>query len=533
MRTLWCGLLLCAVMAAPAAAQDEDTRPALPSIYGDTGLWTLPTAEVARKGKVTGSLFLMNEHRPQGVTRLNMFGPTIGFGIADRVELFGSYRAGAVERDLRPIFIPGHVYGGIQHDVPFVDRGWTGIKAGPTFLGAKVNFLSQSRQDPLALAFRAIIKAPTGSKLIQDGKPNAMFDLIVSGEGGGVEITGSGGYIWRKEPDEFMTANSTTFGFGLSFPSRSRLRGLFEATAEIVDNGITIAQTPGVPTGLDGSLRPNISTVDDVGLLRAGLVWQAKNGWFIHGGMSYTLSYASDDIGSRDEPGSPWGYDVRIGFHPGTKKYVPPPPPPPPAPVAAAPPPPAPAPPPNRNPQVTIVCNPCTVEVGKPLSLSATPSDPDNDATTLRWSAPSGTFNPQTGASTTWTAPGQEGTVPLTATVTDARGGTGTATVQAQVTRPPQKTFMFEDVHFDFDKYNLKPEALKILDQAVTTLQQNPEVRLTIEGHCVLAGLDVGERLWLQRHRSVAQERVGAAPLRRGSSTPTPTRSARWAMASR
>jgi hypothetical protein len=249
----------------------------------------MPTAEVARKGKVTGSLFLLNEHRPQGVTRINMFGPTIGFGIHDRVELFGSWRAGAVERDLRPIFQPTNIYGGIQHDVPWVDRGWTGIKAGPTFLGGKVNFLSQSREDPLALAFRAIFKAPTGSQLISDGQPNAIGDLIVSGEGGGVEVTGSLGYIWRKEPDEFMTANSTTLGVGLSFPSRSRLRGVFEATAEIVDNGVAIAQAANIPTGLDGSIRPSVSTADDVGILRGGLVWQAKSGWFVHGGMSYTL----------------------------------------------------------------------------------------------------------------------------------------------------------------------------------------------------------------------------------------------------
>jgi OOP family OmpA-OmpF porin len=54
-------------------------------------------------------------------------------------------------------------------------------------------------------------------------------------------------------------------------------------------------------------------------------------------------------------------------------------------------------------------------------------------------------------------------------------------------------------VHFDFDKYNLKPEAVKILDEAITTLRENPDLRVTIEGHCDSIGtaeynLALGER---------------------------------------
>lgn len=499
MRTLWCGLLLVAVMAAPAVAQDEDTRPSLPTVYGDTGFWFVPTAEVLPKGKISGSLFLENEHRPQGVTRIVQFGPTFGIGLG-RAEVFGSYRGVGVERDHRPIFSASSIYGGVVQEVPFVERGWTGLKGGPLYLGGKVNFLSQSRQDPIALAFRTVVKVPTGSDMVSDGKTNLMFDLIASGEAGPVELSASGGWLYRPQLDEVSTANSTTINFGASFPSRSALRGLVEFHGEMVNNGLNIVLQPNYVTGLfDNSAPPFLNTVDDVGIVRSGLVWQHRSGWFAHGGFSYTLSYASSRIDTVDESGSPWGYDIRIGFHPGVKKYVPPPPPPPPAPVAAAPPPPAPAPPPNRNPEVTIACNPCTVEPGKSINLTATAKDPDSETPIITWTAPSGSFNPSTGNSTTWTAPNQEGTVPLTATARDPRGGTGTATVQAQVVRPPQKTFMFEDVHFDFDKYNLKPEALKILDEAVSTLQQNPEVRLTLEGHCDSIGtneynLALGER---------------------------------------
>ena len=46
----------------------------------------------------------------------------------------------------------------------------------------------------------------------------------------------------------------------------------------------------------------------------------------------------------------------------------------------------------------------------------------------------------------------------------------------------------FEDVHFAFDRYNLRPEALKILDEAVAKLQANPNIQVTIEGHADSVG---------------------------------------------
>jgi outer membrane protein OmpA-like peptidoglycan-associated protein len=42
---------------------------------------------------------------------------------------------------------------------------------------------------------------------------------------------------------------------------------------------------------------------------------------------------------------------------------------------------------------------------------------------------------------------------------------------------------MFEDVHFDFDRYTLRPEATRVLDDAVNAMQQDANLRLEIEGH--------------------------------------------------
>ena len=98
---------------------------------------------------------------------------------------------------------------------------------------------------------------------------------------------------------------------------------------------------------------------------------------------------------------------------------------------------------------------------------------------------------------TQWTAPPQEGNYPLTVTANDGRGGTATNSITIPVMR--RQAIMFEDVHFDFDRSNLKPEAIAILDRAVMTLQANPMLNVTIEGHTDSVGtaeynLSLGER---------------------------------------
>jgi outer membrane protein OmpA-like peptidoglycan-associated protein len=71
----------------------------------------------------------------------------------------------------------------------------------------------------------------------------------------------------------------------------------------------------------------------------------------------------------------------------------------------------------------------------------------------------------------------------VTVQVTDGQGGTASSSVTIQVVRPPVKEYAFEDVHFDFDRFSLRPEATRVLDEAVTALQQDPTLRIQIEGH--------------------------------------------------
>lgn len=148
---------------------------------------------------------------------------------------------------------------------------------------------------------------------------------------------------------------------------------------------------------------------------------------------------------------------------------------------------------------MTAACDPCTVEIGRVSTVTADAQDPDGDPLTYRWSANTGSFTSATNRQTPWTAPNTPGTVPVTVTVTDSRGASATASVNIQVVQPTVKSFVFEDVHFDFDRYTLRADALRVLDEAVTAMQANSTLRLQIEGHTCNIGtaeynLALGER---------------------------------------
>ena len=54
-------------------------------------------------------------------------------------------------------------------------------------------------------------------------------------------------------------------------------------------------------------------------------------------------------------------------------------------------------------------------------------------------------------------------------------------------------------IHFDFDRYDLRPEARQILTRKAEILKQTPEIKMVIEGHCDIRGtaeynLALGER---------------------------------------
>ena len=512
-------LAACSVWAATASAQSDssaaspsqsssssssstsETRPATTTFFGDTGLWFVPSAEVLPHGRWAVSGYRRGTDYVQGYTNVADFAGTVAVGVRDRVEVFGSFLADTrIDRDVRPLFGSETDVASVVDRYPRVTQGWTGDHVGDLYVGAKVNLASERTQDPVALAVRALVKAPTGREAagVSTGKPDVAFDAIVSKEAARrAEVAAYVGWEVRGQPDGFGTPRGALrWGAGTAFPSRSPVRIDLELEGVVPTSGTATVGTPLV--GADGTLSPLGATTEKLTRFTPAVTVQAPKGFFVGVGGSWSLPRgarlagrtAADDA---DPTADYWDWQVRVGYHPGTRVYVAPPPPPPP-------PPPAPAPAPAHELTVKADCNPCTVPVGQTSTVTATAMDSIGCAVTYRWSAPTGTFANAAERQTIWTAPPQEGTVPVTVTVTcPTDNKTASATVPILVTRPPVRSYTFEDVHFDFDRYTLRPEATRVLDEAVTALQQDPMLRLTIEGHTCNIGtaeynLALGER---------------------------------------
>ena len=493
-----------------------ELRPATTTFRGDTGLWFVPTGEVLPDRRWSFSAYRVNFDYNEGFTDVSNCPITFGVGLRDRVELFGAWDVvRRIDRDSRPIFLSGTGAGGtIVNDYPFVRQGWSDNQLGDLWIGAKFNLMSQWRQQPAAFGLRGLVKLPTAKddeEGVGTGKADFAFDAIVSKEiNERVELSGYAGMIFRGKPDQVDISNGFRWGFGAGFPTRKNLRLTAELHGEgYIHDDVTLSSAL---IGQDGSISPLSSEIEPPFNASVGLTWQGSNGAFVGAGLNWRIKLdGRSEFGNfEDETGDSLGFQLRLGYHPGVRIYVPPPPPPPP------PPPDKPA---NRPPVVDARCEPCTVEVGRTATVTADASDPDGDPLTYKWSAPAGKISNPTARQTPWTAPMQEGPVQFTVTVDDGRGGTASDQVTIQVIRPAVKEFVFEDVHFDFDRYSLRPEATRALDEAIKTLQANAELRLEVEGHTCNIGtseynLALGERRATAVREYLAGRGIGADRLR-------------------
>jgi len=478
----------------------------------------VPTGEVLPAKKWSLSAYRVNFDRDQGFTDVSDWPLTFGIGAGDRAEIFGAWTVvRRIDRDVRPLFVSTEpIAGGVVNEHPFVRQGWSDNQLGDLWLGAKINLTSQWRQQPAAFALRGMIKVPTAktsNEGVGTGKADVAFDAIVSKEvNERVELSGSGGVIVRGDPSGVDLSNGLRWGFGLGVPSRKSLRFTAELHGErYLSDSVTLS-TPVIAA--DGSLSPLTTTLTSPVDATFGLTWQGKNGVFAGAGINWNLHMDSRShffSGFEDRTGDAAGWQFRLGYHPGVRIYVAPPPPPPP------PPPPA---PPQHTLSVRAQCNPCTVEVGQVSTVTATAIDSIGCAVTYSWSAPTGTFTDRTGRQTPWTAPLQPGTVPVTVTVTCPQDGkTASDSVNIQVTAKPVREFVFEDVYFDFDRYSLRPEATRVLDEAIATLQANPELTIEVEGHTCNIGtaeynLALGERRATAVRDYLTSRGIGANRLR-------------------
>ena len=491
---------------SPTPVISADARPATTTFLGDTGLWYVPTAEILPARNWSVSAYRVNFDDNQGFTDVSNWPVTFAFGVRDRTELFGSFVVvNRIDRDVRPLFLASasspqleanRRAGGFVPQHPLSRAAWSGNNVGDLWLGTKISLASQWRQQPAAFAIRGMVKAPTADTESGAGTGKADFavDAIASREWNGrVELSGYGGFIVRGTPEEVEATNGFRWGAGAALPSRKGLRFTAEIDGEIYTK--ETLKTKVLFLGEDGSFAPagfayEVKSPLNVNL---GLTWQHRGGIFAGAGWTWRANMNSrDEFLAAFTNGAGDKMDIvgRIGYHPGARVYTPPPP---------AMPPPPPAAPHNRPPSVRAGCQPCTVNVGGSATVSAAAQDPDGDALTYTWSAAAGSLTSASAAQTPWRAPTVEGPVPVVVTVNDGKGASASDVVTILVVRPPSKSVVFEDIHFDFDRYSLRPEATRALDEVVQLLQKEPGLRFEIEGHTCNIGtaeynLALGER---------------------------------------
>ncbi|HYE85996.1 MAG TPA: OmpA family protein [Vicinamibacterales bacterium] len=516
-----------AATALPAAAQqttttaqpttqEESRGRVVTTIDGDAGLWWIPVADTNGKKKTRGSLERNSRNNGQGLMNISNFTANFSIGLTDRFDLFGAYDfITRVDRDNQVLFVPADTErGGIDTFVPYVRERWTGNKTGDFRIGGKYAFLSEGEGDSFSAAGKATLAVPAGDADEGGGQGGVGLDLT------GVlsrwitnkfVVTGSAGYNWRKNPEEPVTVhvpNHLHWGGGIGInPTPSWLihsevfGNVFQRDNAAID-GPLVAE--------DGSISPPVSRVRKEVAWTGGLTWMSDRGFFIGAEVRLDTPMPERINASESSRSDYLDYQVRLGWVP--RRFVPPPP-------APTPPPPTPPAPRVHDLSVKAACDPCTVEVGKVSTVTATATSSISCVVTYAWSAPTGTFADRTQQKTQWTAPMQEGPVPVTVTVTcPSDQKTASDTVTIQVIRPAAKVYTFEDVHFDFDRYTLRPEALRILEQAVSAMKEDANLRLTLEGHTCNIGtaeynLALGERRAMAVREYLSQNGVAATRL--------------------
>jgi len=181
---------------------------------------------------------------------------------------------------------------------------------------------------------------------------------------------------------------------------------------------------------------------------------------------------------------------------------------------------PPPPPPPPPQPTASLTANPSTIQRGQ--------------STTLTWQTTNATDVTLEGIGAVeangsrQVTPSDSTTYRLTA---KGAGGTQEATARVTVTQPPpppvaaapsdEELFNqnVKDAFFDFDKSDIRPDAQQALMADAAFLQQHPNIRFTVEGHCDERGsteynLGLGDRRATAVKDFLVQQGVSADRIR-------------------
>lgn len=176
--------------------------------------------------------------------------------------------------------------------------------------------------------------------------------------------------------------------------------------------------------------------------------------------------------------------------------------------------PPPPPPPPPPQPTASLSANPDTIQPGQSTQLTwRTENATDVSIDGIGKVDPNGSKAVSPTDSTTYrlVAKGAGGSQEATARVTVQ------AATTPQVTESEEQMFarLVQDVFFDYDSFTLRPDTQQSLTTAAQFLQQHPNLKFTIEGHC-------DERGSTEYNLALGDSRAGAirdALTRNGVST--------------
>ena len=182
-------------------------------------------------------------------------------------------------------------------------------------------------------------------------------------------------------------------------------------------------------------------------------------------------------------------------------------------------PPPTPTPPPPQ-PTASLTANPNSIQQGESTTLTwQTTNATDVTLEGIGAVQPNGSQQVTPTQSTTYrlTAKGPGGTQEATARVTVAQPP------PPPVAAAPSDEQLFNqnirDAFFDYDKSNIRPDAQQALMADAAFLQQHPNIRFTVEGHCDERGsteynLGLGDRRATAVKDFLVQQGVGADRIR-------------------
>jgi OOP family OmpA-OmpF porin len=92
--------------------------------------------------------------------------------------------------------------------------------------------------------------------------------------------------------------------------------------------------------------------------------------------------------------------------------------------------------------------------------------------------------------------------------------------VMAAAAEPKTIVIAFEDIHFDFDKSTLKPEAQKILKRNIQVLKDNPNAHVRIAGYTSASGTEeYNQKLSERRAKAVEDYLISEGLISEGRLT--------------